>query len=1740
MLLEGMAADPTQRISVLPLLTPPERHTLVQAWNATATEYPRDRCIHELFAEQARRTPDAVALVCGEQRLGYGELNARANQLAHHLLALGVGPDAPVGVYLERSVEMVTAVLAVLKAGGAYLPLDPAYPRERIRFMLQDAAAPVAITCEAWLEHLAGCATRVVGLERAQADIERLPVEDPANRTRPDQLANIIYTSGSTGAPKGVEVPHRGVTRLVFGCDYAHFGPDEVFLQLAPMSFDASTFELWGALLHGATCVLFPERIPSTSLLAEVIAKHGVTTLWLTSSLFNAIIDEAPQTLTGIRQLLTGGEALSLAHVRRALELLPATQLINGYGPTESTTFTCCYAIPRSLDPNLGSVPIGRPLGNTRVYLLDAHRQPVPSGVAGELYIGGDGLARGYRRRPELTAERFVPDPFSAEPAARLYRTGDLARWLADGNLEFLGRIDQQVKIRGFRIEPGEIEAVLERHERVRAALVVAHRERLVAYVVFGAGGAVEESDLRRHAAEVLPEYMVPSVYVQLEALPLTPNGKVDRQALPEPVVKRLEAGEAEEGPRTQLEETLAGIWNALLGLESIGRQDNFFALGGHSLLATRVMSRVGAAFGVELSVRVLFDNPTIAGLAAAVDAAAGARTALPSRLAEAGGRERAASPTAALVFPASFAQQRLWFLDQLNPGQTVYSIEHAIHITGLLDAAVLERAINEIIRRHESLRTTIAIRDGEPVQVVAQALNLSLPVIDISGEPPELREARAQTLASELARQPFDLARGPLLRLRLLRLSAQDHILAIPIHHSVADGWSLDILQNELAALYAAFAQGEPSPLAELPIQYADFTLWQRQQLQRPELQRQLDYWKQQLNDLTPLDLPIDRPLTSTPSVRGAQCRKVLSLELSDALRELSTREGATLFMTMLAAFQVLLHRHCGQDDITVGSPVAGRVHPDIESLIGLFLNNLVLRTDLSGNPSFCELLARVKAMALGAYAHQDVPFERLVEELRPPRDMGRNPLFDVMINFLPGARVTTLRGGLCYRSIDLEETTAKFALTLYMSEADNGCLEFCLVYQTDLFDAASIECMMDQLSELLQQLADAPELPIDAHSRVTPGAPSWLPDPAAPLPEPIQEPVTAMFLRWAERAPTQTALWQSGRQWTYGELAASAQSLASSLVTRGVGKGDVIGISGDRSFGLVAAMLAVLLAGGVMLPIDRLLPRRRRRTMLQTADARWMLWIGDPGCAEPKEYQQGGLPTYCLDAASGRPLEKPVADAALLLPQPMPDDPAYVFFTSGTTGVPKGVLGCHKGISHFINWQRETFAIGPRDRVAQLTSLSFDVLLRDLFLPLTSGATLSLPEESDLPEVPEWLAHAEVTVLHTVPTLLQAWLSSAAPEISLPALHWVFIAGEPLTGALVQQWRRTFPGPGRLVNLYGPTETTLAKCYYLVPDHPGSGVQPAGLPLPQTQVLILRASGRLCGAGEPGEIVVRTPYRTLGYLNPDAQARPGFTPNPFRDDAGDLFYHTGDRGRYRPDGLLEISGRLDDQVKIRGVRIEPAEISAVLSGHPEVRACVVVAAGDPSASEQRTLAAYVAPAAPNAVDAKALSTYLRERLPAAMVPANFTFLEALPTTSSGKIDRRALPPLEPCTWAVTGPMVPPRTALERALAQIWCDVLQRAEIGIHDDFFALGGHSLLVTQVVGRVRKQLRIDLPLRLFFEAPTIALLAALIEPLQPATEQAILPRIPCIPRDCGGSRRATGVGTDKTKTGKTAT
>jgi amino acid adenylation domain-containing protein len=1761
-LLAAGLADPGLRLSDLPLLAAGERHQLLVEWNPAGEELSVRRPIHRRFEAQVDRAPDAPAVTADGETLTYGELDARANRLARHLLAKGVRPGDLVALRFERSAGMLVAILAVLKAGAGYLPLDPTYPAERLAFALEDSGASLLLT----RERLDAEANAIAARRPERLDI---PLD-------PELPAYVIYTSGSTGRPKGVVIPHGHVTRLFSGTrEWFQFGPADVWTLFHSYAFDFSVWEIWGALLHGGRLVVVPHwQARSPEAFYALLRDERVTVLNQTPSAFRQLLWAEEAVLAGsqsdlaLRYVIFGGEALEPAALGPWFDRHGDEHplLVNMYGITE-TTVHVTYRPVRQGDLAAGTV-LGVPIPDLALYVVDHGLAPVPIGMPGEIVVGGQGVARGYLGRPELTVERFVPDPWGTS-GARLYRSGDLARRLPDGDLEYLGRIDHQVKIRGYRVEPGEIEAALARHPEVREAVVgtrpgPAGETRLVAWVTAVSDTSPSLAELRAFLAATLPEPMLPSALVVLDRLPLTGNGKLDRRALPEPT--DAPAGEiAQEPPATRLEMLVAAAFRDVLGLgrdREIGRHEDFFTLGGSSLTGAILVNRLQRALGEAVPVALIFDAPTPAALAVRLEERSPAPEIAPGDLRA----ETASGPS-----PLSFPQERLWFLDRLTPGTAIYNIPGPLHLQGPLDVAVLAGAFDEIRRRHDILRTRFEEREGTGVQVVDPWHPQTLPVVDLGALPEPRSRDEAARLTAEEAAWPFDLEHGPLLRALLLRLGPQEHVLLQTVHHIVSDGWSVRVMQRELTALYAAFASGQPSPLADLPVQYTDFARWQRSQLTDAETARQVDYWHERLgDDPPPLDLPLDRPRPPLQTFRGGSVQGLVPADLADGLRRLAAGVHGSLFMALLAAFDLLLARLSGQDDILVGTPVAGRAHADLEGLIGCFLNTLVLRTDLAGNPTFRDLLGRVRDSAVGAYRHQDVPFEKLLEELKPRRDLSRTPLFQVFFNLgnFPdlGAR---LPGGLTVEPLTGAEADSKFDLTIYAAETAEG-IGLDLVYNADLFDAPRMEEMLRQYLSLLAQAVANPKAPLAAFRLLTPEAASLLPDPTAPQSTEWPRAVHELFAEQARRHPERPAVKEEGVTWTYGDLAASVSDLAARLREGGVERGDRVAIWAHRSASLAVAVLGVLEAGAAFVILDPAYPAAQLIDRLDLARPRaWVaLAAAGPVPAEVEGFLDGTgvacrivpgdgaqdphhpnplLPTPSTPSP-GEEGEQPARTARMRetsknspagFPSPgegdgavgrgagvrvfgwgsseaelAPSSLAYIAFTSGSTGKPKAILGSHGALSHFLPWLREHFGLGEGERHTMLSGLAHDPLQRDLFTSLCLGGTLCVPGPDDIGtpgRLAAWMAHREITFTNLTPAMAQILTEApggGAALATIPSLRWAMLVGDVLTRLDVDRLRRVAPRAS-VVNLYGATETVRALGYYLVPETPGGErtrqILPLGRGMEDVQLLVLRlGSGlALAGIGEVGEICVRSPHLADGYLGDPELTREKFLANPFTGLPGDRIYRTGDLGRYLPDGDVAFAGRRDYQVKIRGFRVELGEIEAALGRLPGVREAVVISRDDDPAG--RRLVAYVVPSSEAPVNAHDLHEALRALLPAYMIPAAFVFLDRLPLTPNHKVDRRALPDPEPGGRTPGREIVPPRDGVEQAVAAIWQRLLNRDAVGVHDNFFELGGHSLLGTRVIAALRDEFGVEIPLRALFEKPTVEAVALAVA--QTRVEQA---------------------------------
>ena len=2074
-LLEAAVANPGQPVSGLPLLDAAERKRLLADWaQDPAVPYPSDRRIHELFAAQAARTPEAVALIDGARRVAYRDLDARANRLANHLAALGVHRETPVAVCVERSVEMVVALLGILKAGGAYVPLDPAYPCRRLAHMLESSEAPVLLTTSGVAGRLPETGAQRVLLDGERRAIGRRPATDPRVPGAATDLAYLIYTSGSTGEPKGVMGTHRAmVNRFAWMWRTFPFQPGEVTCQKTALSFVDSIWEIFGPLLQGVPTVLVPEAAArEPSALIQTLAASRVSRLVAVPSLLRMLLEIEPDldaALPDLRLVVSSGEALPVELGRRLLRALPKARLLNLYGSSEVAADATWHEVTAT-EPD-GPVAIGRPIFNVTVRVLDPSLQPVPIGVPGEVYVGGDALARGYWNRPDLTAERFIPDPYGP---GLLYRTGDLARFRRDAALVYAGRVDHQVKVRGMRIELGEVEAELKRHRDIQDSVVVAQERgpgdvRLVAYVVgrphatgrerderehveqwrtvweetftgaeqgedallqlgwhgvlsnepvpaaeireqldlvaarllrqeprrileigCGAGFLMErlapgceeyvasdfaasalelararaapglplrflqraagdrwddlpaghfdlvvlhsvaaylpserhlrracrsalrllrrggrlwigdvrsqpllealhlaaelrwapdamplaqlrqrvatrlaqdpelavhpafftnlaaavsvnpqrgrarnemtafrydvliikghtarrpdlaldwvrevgglatlrqtvsESDWRRFAvtgipnrrtlrpaaaaallhhpdapstvaglrgrllgAELagvepedvrtiqpgrlrlswaegapdgsfdavygsrgevfaarppappgpltnrpleaaavrrlipdvrraledrLPDHMQPSAYVQMDALPLTPNGKLDRRALPAPE-GRSDSEREYVAPRSPEERILAEIFAGVLGVERVSVQDGFFALGGHSLTATQVAARAREALHVEVPIRLIFERPTVAELAGALrDIEHGVYRA-PITLEHPGAEGQ----------PLSFAQRRLWFLDQLNPGSAAYSITTAFRYRGRLDEAALRRAVGHVVARHGSLRTTFHETAAGPVQRVAGELELEIPALDLRELGEAERDAEARRVTGAEFRRPFDLSRGPLIRAVIIRLADDDSLLFVAVHHIVSDGWSMQVLDIELRAAYGALAAGAEPDLPPLPLQYTDYAAWQRRWLEGETMAAEVEHWRRRLAGApASLELPTDRPRPAVQSFHGARMAMVLSRDLSGRLRGLAQRSDATLFMVLLSAYNVLLNRYTGQDDIVVGTPVAGRVRSELGGLIGFFVNTLVMRSDLSGEPSFLELVRRVRAETLDALEHQDLPFERLVEELAPSRDLSRSPLFQVMF-VMQNTREPVLQaleqqvlqahpGDLRRIHWAVEGVESKFDITLTAAEQPGG-IRLTLEYSTDIFEEATARRLLTHYRTLLEAAVADPTRPIDQLPLMGPAERrrmlvDWNRT-AADLD--TGRCLHDVFAAQAAATPQAVALEHEGEAMTYAELDAASAAWARRLAARGVRRGSLVGVCFERTPEMVVAVLAVLRAGAAYVPMDPSFPSARLRFLAQDASCPVVLTRSD--CAPDLP----GIPVLALDA--------PPPEAEAEPERAAPDDLAYVIYTSGSTGSPKGVLVEHRQVMNYALGVAQRVGAGPGAAYAMVQPLTVDSSVTVLWGSLLSGGRLHLVSRqraADAAALAALFERHRIDYLKIAPSHLAALQKAlpGRPQAVLPRC-WLVIGGEGSHWDWVKQLPALAPGL-RVFNHYGPTEATVGVLTYDVNGRQAErhGVSPLGRPLPNVTAYVLDQRLEPVPVGVPGELWLGGESVARGYLNRPELTAERFIPDPFVP--GGRLYRTGDLARWSASGELHFLGRLDHQVKIRGFRIELGEIQALLGRHPAVADAVVLARGE---DDEKRLLAWFTTRAGETVDLGDLRGRLREQLPHYMVPAALVPLEWMPLTSHGKVDLQALP--DPTPAPAEDDYVAPSSAVEATLAAIWSAVLGVTRVGVRSNFFDLGGHSLLATQVVSRVRDRLGIDVPLRAMFEHPTVAGLAA---------------------------------------------
>ncbi|TRW90814.1 non-ribosomal peptide synthetase [Candidatus Methylobacter oryzae] len=1701
-LLQGAVDDAEQDIAKMPLLTDYEQAQLKQ-WTSTETDYPKDQTVVDLFERQASTKPDNIAAIFAEQSLSYCQLNDKANRLAHYLLDLKTETGVPllaanplIAIAVERSLDMVAGLLAILKIGGAYLPIDPDYPSARILDMLDDSATPLLLTTSNAQTRLplAGGKQDYIVLCLDELDVTGQRTDNPAGRVGPEDLAYVIYTSGSTGKPKGVMIGHQALT-LHSQAMLQHYGltENDRILQFASLSFDTSLEQLLVAWLSGACSVLLTSNLMPAQDLLALIKKHAVTVADLPPAYWQQMLDIATlaDDWVSLRMLILGGEALPHSLAQQTRDRFPALTCFNAYGPTEATITPCIYRLPPTLTGNTNYVAIGKPRANTPVYILNGQHQPQPLGIPGELCIAGAGLARGYLHRPELTAEKFVDVELFGK-SERIYKTGDLARWLSDGNLEFLGRIDQQIKLRGFRIELGEIEAALCEYPGVKEAVANLYEadgdKRIVAYLTTDNAG-FNTDELRGSLKDRLPDYMVPSHFIVLDVLPLTPNGKIDRKGLPAP---EFQAASGFSQPVTPSEDLLAALWAGVLKREAIGRHDNFFERGGHSLLATQLIARIRESFQVELPIRTVFEHPQLSELAAAIDAAAG------------GIRLPAIEPQASdEVKVLSFSQQRLWFLNQFEENNSAtYNMPLALRLSGRLDVDALQQSLHWLVERHTGLRShfpTLAgqaqvdIRDIEALQI--QDLRL-LPAGD--------REREAARLTDSHAVAPFDLEQGPLFRADLLLLDDAGAVLLLNMHHIVSDGWSMAVFMRDWQHAYTAFAEGGQPSLPVLPIQYSDYAAWQRQWLQGDVLHRQIDYWTGQLNGLPELlELPTDKLRPPRQSYRGAHVAHSLPSTLSQAVTRLSRQQGVTDFMTLLAAFEVLLSRYSRQQDVCVGSPIANRTHARTEDVIGFFVNTLVLRGQIDPRQSFAALLQATRQTCLDAYAHQDIPFEMLVEKLQPTRSLSHSPLFQVMFVLQNNEAAELALPNLEVSVLEADYPIAKFDLTLNVAEQD-GQLQCYWEYATDLFTGDTVKRMAEHFEVLLHAVVANPEQAIGQLPLLTEQdilqLQAWN-DTATDYPK--DQTIVSLFERQATTTPDNIAVVFDGQSLSYRQLNDKANQLAYNLLDLKTKAGaplltgnPLIAIAVERSLDMIVGLLAILKAGGAYLPIDPDYPAVRIRHMLEDSQAPLLLTQSRlQGQLSPAELEHN-CTLLCIDELelTGRSTEN--------LPlKPGPEDLAYVIYTSGSTGVPKGVCIAHTAVVRLVK-NTNYIQIGMDDCLAQASNVSFDAATFEIWGSLLNGARLVGVAKELLLSPQQLTEHLQSQRINTlfVTTALFNQIAQTQPGC-FKSLKYLFFGGEQVDPYSVNTILRGH-APEQLLHVYGPTETTTFASWYRVNNgQKTDNTIPIGKPLANTEIFILNPQHRPQPPNVPGELCIAGTGLARGYLN-----QPELTAEKFVNvelfGKSERIYKTGDLARWLPDGNLEFLGRIDNQVKIRGFRIELGEIEAVLCQHPGVNEAV---ANLHEADGDKRIVAYLT-SAQDHFSPDDLRGWLKDRLPDYMVPSHFMVLDSLPLTPNGKIDRKALPKPD---LTIQGEQQLPHSATEQLLCSLWSQVLRFDVASVSANFFAVGGHSLLATQLVSRIRESFDIDMPLRTVFAYPSLREQAEWLDRQQRGSELPVI-------------------------------
>ncbi len=1674
-ILLAFVENPNKKISSVSLLSQDEKSHILDDFNQSPF-FSTPTTIIEMFENVVKELPEKAALVFYEpgynnpSELTYNTLNIKVNQFAHYLLDQGVGLEKKVAISINPSFEMIIAILATLKAGGAYIPIDPEYPSERIDYILENSEIDILITQKSLAHNFANIKCPIL-IDTQEKDFLTYPETNPGIYPDLENLAYMIYTSGSTGKPKGTMLSHKNLAS--FGAHQtSQFGFDEKsrVLQFASISFDVSIIEIFGSFSNKSTLILADRaQMAPGQELVSLLKTAKISTAIIPPSVSSLIRDED---FPDLERLVSGGEAIS---PELAKHWSTKVKFINGYGPTEDTV--CCTQYKE--DDFRDSVPIGKPLNNTKIYILDFNQNVVPTGIPGELHISSTGLARGYFKRPDLTAEKFIPNPFSKDEGDRMYKTGDLCRYREDGNIEFIGRIDNQVKVRGFRIELGEIEHAVKEIEGINDCVVIVRKNsvgeaQIIAYYIPAKDADLDIKEIKGALQLTLPDYMIPAAFVKMSIFPLTTHAKIDKKALPEPEFESTLKSSEFVAPRNAGEETLSVIWSGILGTENIGVYDNFFDLGGHSLLATKLIARIREAFNIEIPLRTVFENSTIDKLFQQIEILR--RQDANLHIPEIKAIDRNAD------IPVSLPQQRLWFIDQFSEGNSVYNIPFTTIINGALDTESFEKSINRVITRHESLRTHFINIKGVPFQKITEEMDYVLPVTDLSKTNPDDLQTEMLRHASEITNWQFDLGKSPLFKIELLKFAPQKYLLAAVMHHIISDGWSMNILIQEILQNYRAITLGQPEELQlpDLNVQYADFAAWQQDWIKGDFLEKQVTYWKDHLG-LNPevLELNTDYPRPAIQTFNGKDINFIIDENITNKIRAYGKKEGVTNFVTLMSAFQALLHRYSGQNQILVGSPVAGRHHAATQNLIGFFVNTLVIKAGFDQPQSFKALTKQVRENVLDAYAHQDIPFEQLVDALKVERDMAHSPLFQVAFVAQDAIGKLPETDALSFEPFETGSVVAKYDLSVYFTELEDR-IGFRFEYNKDLFKKESIERIAEHYRLLLQQFIEEPKTRVDRANLITEEESKFVAV-FNKTENQFDSDLCAhqRFEKMVLENPVHTALFINDATLTYDELNQRANQLARHILEYGVKADDIVGIHMERSFEMIIAMLAILKAGAAYLPLDPSYPAERLKYMMEDSGLKVLLTDQDDSLATDQDIT-------ILNFAGNSTLSYDTANLNL---EVSPSNLAYVIYTSGSTGKPKGTMLSHTGLVNLANEQRKAFSIDTESKVLQFASLSFDAATWETVMALLNGASLYLVDREIIASgetLVKTIKEQKITTVTLPPSVLAVF-----PQSELPDLKTIITAGEKCPVDLVKKWQ-----PGRnMVNAYGPTETSVCASMYFT-NAEEQFDPPIGKSIGNFQLHVLDKNFFPVPVGVNGELCISGVGLARGYLNRPVTTAEKFIPNPFSEIPGDRLYRTGDLVKRRADGLIEFVGRIDYQVKVRGFRIELGEIESAINDCKKISDLFVTVREDIPGNQK--IVAYL-------VDDKnrdivALRKELLKTLPEYMVPSAFVLLDEIPLTPNGKIDRKALPAPEQDRSQLSKKYEAPRNENEEKLVQIVSELLHVEKVGIHDNFFELGGHSLLATQFVSKIRETFALELPLRKIFQAPTVVAIAeALLGP-----------------------------------------